>query len=58
MNDHVICPHCGDTIRDLWDYGWGAAEEIEANCGSCGGDIVLHREISAHYSVERKERHR
>jgi predicted RNA-binding Zn-ribbon protein involved in translation (DUF1610 family) len=50
----VACPHCGETITDLWDHGWTYEDDetIETECGSCERPINLKKHTRTTYEVE------
>ncbi len=50
-SDHINCPSCGAKQGDLWEYDFGANEETEADCGSCGKTYTLHKSISVDYAA-------
>lgn len=52
MSDSVECPHCGETITDLWEYNWDPVETTETDCDHCGKPIVIVRHVSVSYSCE------
>ena len=56
MSDNDVddrCPWCGYRDPDLWDFEWGNREEVRAECGSCGRDIVISRHVDVSYVVSR-----
>jgi len=50
-DDHAVCPKCKESWADLWDYGWGSADELRVNCPYCDARITLKREYSVEYAV-------
>ena len=45
----IACPHCGETIADLWDYTWGDSELMDIECSHCDNAITLRKVVSATY---------
>ena len=50
-SDVVICPECGESQGDLWDYEFGSREELVTSCGSCGKDYVLHQRVTYDFAA-------
>lgn len=45
------CPHCGELIKDLWDYNWNGNEDIETECGHCDQPITIRRSVTIMYTL-------
>ena len=45
----IECPHCSETITDLWDYDWGTDEEIEIECSFCDEPVALRKVVSVDF---------
>ena len=50
--DRIACPHCGHTMRDLWDYEWGSREIINVECGECEKSFALVMHVSVSYTAK------
>lgn len=53
-NDCPVCPHCGD----VWDTPWeimdddmADGDEMEYECGACGGSVVMTVHVEINYST-------
>jgi len=53
MSEEVLCPECGESQGDLWDYDWGSRECLAAQCGECGADYTLMRHVSVRYEARK-----
>jgi len=51
-----ICPYCGNKDRDAWEYDFGDMEgTIETDCGNCGKEYYVTRNVEITYSTTGKE---
>lgn len=48
-SEWIACPLCGEMHGELWDYDWRMREDVETECGSCGGKFTLTRTVSVSY---------
>jgi hypothetical protein len=54
MRDDPECPHCGEELTDLWDYGWDddfEDESINSECGWCEKPVTIKRRVWLWYEV-------
>lgn len=52
--DLPICPHCGaeeETPWELMDEHTGDGDEMEYECGACGGSVVATVHMSLNFST-------
>lgn len=52
-SDEIACPHCGQMITGLWEYG--DDEWIETECGWCEKPIMITIRITYHYTATKNE---
>lgn len=53
-NDCPVCPHCGDewdTPWDLMDEHMGDGDEMEYECGTCGGSVVATVHLTLRFTT-------
>lgn len=54
FNDLPVCPHCGAVEKDyfeLLDEDTGDGDEIEYECGDCGGVVTAEVHMSLNFST-------
>jgi transcription elongation factor Elf1 len=47
-----VCPYCGDVDDSAWELDFGNGSDMVTNCGNCGEDYVITREIEITYTTE------
>lgn len=48
-----VCPHCGYTDRDAWEWGSAYDSGDKAWCGSCGREFFATRNVSVDWSTQK-----
>lgn len=48
--DIIICPNCGEKVKDTYDLFNEGEEEIEISCLHCGQRIKVTRRFIPKYS--------
>lgn len=54
FNDYPVCPYCGDWMETPWeimDEHTGDGDEIEYECGACGGSVVATVHMTLNFST-------
>lgn len=52
MHDRTECPHCHESITELWEYNWGYSDDTEQkedDCEHCGKPITVTRWVNVTY---------
>lgn len=47
----IVCPYCGYTFQDSWDFSDDASD---LECDRCGRTFEYQREVSVTYSTKQK----
>lgn len=54
----IACPYCGaeddNCVSDLWEY---EGDENDAECYSCGKEIIINASVSVTYTAKRVKCH-
>lgn len=58
MVQSPVCPHCGDSVVDYWDYGIKFEDgwETEITCGSCEKNYKFRINISYDFTTLEEEK--
>ena len=51
--NNITCPYCGYEDKNSWEFDYD--EETQQDCGRCGKEFNVSREISVTYSTSRIE---
>lgn len=54
MQTFPVCPHCGHSHRDAWEWNFGPGLEGEKSreCDECGKPFKCRREVEISYTTE------
>jgi len=50
---NIVCPHCGRTDKDSWEYELGNDDTGDIECAECGTEFYAVRHIRISYSTYR-----
>jgi hypothetical protein len=50
ITDNIVCPWCGEEIRDSWEY---SSDFDDIECGECERKFQYSRTITVYYSTEK-----
>ena len=53
--DEATCPYCGYVGRDSWELFGPDDEDNDAQCGSCGKEYRVSRNVSVTYTSQKME---
>jgi hypothetical protein len=53
--DAPVCPHCGYTHKDAWEWDLGPGLEGTSrfDCGECDKEFIVSREVNITYSTRK-----
>ena len=49
--DEPVCPHCGAEMADAWEYQLLDGDSEVVDCGRCGQQYKMTRNIDVTYST-------
>lgn len=52
--DEMLCPHCGESQSDPEEHFGEMDEDVDTDCGHCGGPFRAHRVLNVRYTTEPK----
>jgi DNA-directed RNA polymerase subunit RPC12/RpoP len=50
-NDTIACPHCSETLTDIYEGFDAQDEDIDFDCGHCGKTFRLSRRVTVYYTA-------
>lgn len=54
-NQEPVCPHCGEICGDAWEIDFNQSECAVVECGKCGKEYSICRDISVTYSTYKRD---
>lgn len=46
-----VCPHCGEEVKDAWDYGFEEDRQTEIQCPNCEKEFWVIANVTITYST-------